>query len=285
MEDKSLEDEQNKTEEGKQLLKAEEQINDELPANSKQRMIVFISLIILFLMSLIGLAFFFISATDEDIEVLPPLVFNATSNHTHTIIFMPGYTNQPEDFRNFFIRRINFEKKNDTKIIILRSPLTYVSYSKSKNYSWFDVYDIPMDDFSDISLKDLRKSAKVLEKVVNDEVNLLNGDYGKIIVGGHSQGASISLYQAYKTKKNYGGVFAFSGFLPPGDISDNKRKMKVYFGYGDKDNVILPSFINKSLERIMNFEGFDLHIYENHTHYVHRNQSRDASIFLDNLIK
>ena len=58
MEDKSLEDEQNKTEEGKQLLKAEEQINDELPANSKQRMIVFISLIILFLMSLIGLAFF-----------------------------------------------------------------------------------------------------------------------------------------------------------------------------------------------------------------------------------
>ena len=270
MEDKSLEDEQNKTEEGKQLLKAEEQINDELPANSKQRMIVFISLIILFLMSLIGLAFFFISATDEDIEVLPPLVFNATSNHTHTIIFMPGYTNQPEDFRNFFIRRINFEKKNDTKIIILRSPLTYVSYSKSKNYSWFDVYDIPMDDFSDINLKDLKKSAKVLEKVVNDEVNLLNGDYGKIIVGGHSQGASISLYQAYKTKKNYGGVFAFSGILPPGDISDNKRKMKVYFGYGDKDNVILPSFINKSLERIMNFEGFDLHIYENHTHYVHR---------------
>ena len=62
-------------------------------------------------------------------------------------------------------------------------------------------------------------------------------------------------------------------------------EMKVYFGYGDKDNVILPSFINKSLERIMNFEGFDLHIYENHTHYVHRNQSRDASIFLDNLIK
>ena len=61
--------------------------------------------------------------------------------------------------------------------------------------------------------------------------------------------------------------------------------MKVYYGYGDKDNVILPSFINKSLEKIRDFEGFDLNIYKNHTHYVHRNQTIDAGIFLNNLIK
>ena len=284
MKDENEEDEQNKKEEETQLLKTEEKINEELHPNSKQRMIVFIFLIILFLTSVTGLVFFFTSSTD--IEVLPPLVFNATSGkHTHTIIFMPGFTNTPENFKNIFTNKINFNKKNDTTIIILRSPLTDVSYLKSKNYSWFDIYDMPMDDFSDINLEDLKKSAKVLEKVVNNEVKLLNGDYGKIIVGGHSQGASISLYQAYRTKKNYGGVFAFSGVLPPCDISEDKRKMKVYYGYGDKDIVILPSFINKSLERIIDFEGLDLHIYNNHTHYVHRNQTIDAGIFLNNLIK
>ena len=144
---------------------------------------------------------------------------------------------------------------------------------------------MPLTNFSDINLDDVNKSAIILENYVDNEVNLLNGDYGKIIVGGHSQGACISLYQAYRTKKNYGGVIAFSGILPPGDISNDKRNMKVYFGYGDKDDVILPSFINKSLERIIDFEGFDLHIYKNHTHYVHRNESIDASLFLDNLIK
>ena len=129
------------------------------------------------------------------------------------------------------------------------------------------------------------KSAIILENYVDNEVNLLNGDYGKIIVGGHSQGAAISLYQAYTSQKKYGGVFAFSGFLSPGEISEDKRNMKVYFGYGDQDDVIIPSFINKTLERVMNFEGFDLHIYKDHTHYVNRNESTDAGIFLDNLIK
>ena len=179
----------------------------------------------------------------------------------------------------------NFSKKNDTTIIILRSPISEVTALKSKKHSWFDIFNMPLTNYSDINLDDVNKSAIILENYVDNEVNLLNGDYGKIIVGGHSQGATISLYQAYKTKKNYGGVFAFSGILPPGDISNDKRKMKVYYGYGDKDDVILPSFINKSLERIIDFEGFEMHIYKNHTHYVHRNQSRDASIFLDNLIK
>ena len=226
------------------------------------------------------------TSNDVDVEVLPPLVFNSTSgNHTHTIIFMPGLSNPPEDFKNVFTKRINFTNKNDTTIIILRSPLSYVTVHKSNNYSWFDIYDFPLDDFSDLNLEDLKKSAKVLEKVVNNEVNLLNGNYEKIIVGGHSQGAAISLYQAYTSQKKYGGVFAFSGFLSPGEISEDKRNMKVYFGYGDQDDVIIPSFINKTLERVMDFEGFDLHIYKNHKHYVHRNQSTDAGIFLDNLIK
>ena len=105
MKDENAEDEQNQKEEEKQLLKTEEKINEELPPNSKQRMIVFISLIILFLTSVTGLVFFFTSSTD--IEVLPPLVFNATSGkHTHTIIFMPGFTNTPENFKNIFTNYI-----------------------------------------------------------------------------------------------------------------------------------------------------------------------------------
>ncbi len=52
-----------------------------------------------------------------------------------------------------------------------------------------------------------------------------------------------------------------------------------------KKDVIIPSFINKTLERVNNFEGFDLQIYKDHNHDIHINQSIDAGIFLDNLIK
>ena len=289
MSEKIMEEEPNDKE--KELINKEEFKLDESSSNFKQRLIVFIVLIILFLIIFISMIVLYSlnnkkGKNEDDVEVLPPLVFNSTSgNHTHTIIFMPGYSNTPENFINQFTKKINFTKKNDTTIIILRSPMNYVTVQKSKNYSWFDIYDFPLDNFSDLNLDDLKKSAKVLEKVVNNEVNLLNGNYEKIIVGGHSQGAAISLYQAYTSQKKYGGVFAFSGFLSPGEISEDKRNMKVYFGYGDQDDVIIPSFINKTLERVMDFEGFDLHIYKNHKHYVHRNQSTDAGIFLDNLIK
>ena len=280
------EEETNEKDKEKKLINEEEFQFDDSSSNFKQRLIVFIVLIILFLIIFISMIVLYTLNNEEKSEDDGPLVFNSTSgNHTHTIIFMPGYGNSPEDFKKFFIKRINFTKKNDTTIIILRSPINYVSVQKSKNHSWFDIYNFPLDNFSDINLEDLRKSAKILEGVVNNEVNLLNGNYEKIIVGGHSQGAAVSLYQAYTSIKKYGGVFAFSGFLSPGEISDDKRNMKVYFGYGDKDDVIIPSFINKTLERVMNFEGFDLHIYKDHTHYVNRNESTDAGIFLDNLIK
>ena len=279
------EEETNEKDKEKKLINEEEFQLEDSSSNFKQRLIVFIVLIILFLIIFISMIVLY-SLNNEEKKEDGPLVFNSTSgNHTHTIIFMPGYGNSPEDFKNFFIKRINFSKKNDTTIIILRSPINYVSVQKSKNHSWFDTYNLPLNNFSDINLEDLKKSAKILEGVVNNEVNLLNGNYEKIIVGGHSQGAAISLYQAYTSQKKYGGVFAFSGFLSPGEISDDKKNMKVYFGYGDKDDVIIPSFINKTLERVMNFEGFDLHIYKNHTHYINRNQSTDAGIFLDNLIK
>ena len=280
------EEETNGKDKEKKLINEEEFQFDDSSSNFKQRLIVFIVLIILFLIIFISMIVLYTLNNEEKSEDDGPLVFNSTSgNHTHTIIFMPGYGNSPEDFKKFFIKRINFTKKNDTTIIILRSPINYVSVQKSKNHSWFDIYNFPLDNFSDINLEDLKKSAKILEGVVNNEVNLLNGNYEKIIVGGHSQGAAVSLYQAYTSKKKYGGVFAFSGFLSPGEISDDKKNMKVYFGYGDKDDVIIPSFINKTLERVMNFEGFDLHIYKDHTHYVNRNESTDAGIFLDNLIK
>ena len=280
------EEETNEKDKEKKLINEEEFEFDDSSSNFRQRLIVFIVLIILFLIIFISMIVLYALNNEDKNQDDGPLVFNSTSgNHTHTIIFMPGYGNSPEDFKKFFIKRINFTKKNDTTIIILRSPINYVSVQKSKNHSWFDIYNFPLDNFSDINLEDLKKSAKILEGVVNNEVNILNGDYGKIIVGGHSQGAAVSLYQAYTSQKKYGGVFAFSGFLSPGEISDDKRDMKVYFGYGDKDDVIIPSFINKTLERVMNFEGFDLHIYKDHTHYVNRNESTDAGIFLDNLIK
>lgn len=259
---------------------------DGLSGNSKKKIIIFSVLGAILIILIVTLIVVFTLKSGDDIEVLPPFILNSTSgNHTHTVIFMPGLSNIPEHFNNTFSNKMQFTKKKDTTIIILRSPLAHVTALNGKNYSWFDTYNIPLDDFSDINLDELKKSAKVLEKVVNNEVNILGGDYSKIIVGGHSQGASIALYQAYTTNKTYGGIFSFSGILPPGDINNDKRNLSAWVGYGDKDNIIIPSFMERSLQRIKDFEGLNITIYANHDHKVSTQEAKDAAKFLDKIIK
>ena len=290
MEDKIKDNDKKDQNENDKIIKEESKMKEvkieEVSGNNKKNIIIYSILAIAILILAIIIKLNYIYKNKNEIKILPPLIFNSTSgNHTHTIIFMPGFSNQPEDFRNTFVNKIQFNKKNDTTIIILRSPLTYVTAINSYQYSWFDAYKTHLDDFSNINFEDLKKSAKVLEQVVNNEVNILNGDYSKIIIGGHSQGAIISLYQAYTSNKTYGGLFAFSGVLPPVEINEDKRNMSAWIGYGDKDNVISPSFINKSLSRIEDFEGVEIHIYPNHTHYVKTEEAKDAAKFLDKIIK
>ena len=112
---------------------------------------------------------------------------------------------------------------------------------------------------------------------------MLNGRYDRIIIGGHSQGACISLYEGYMSDKNILGIFAFSGVLPEGEVKDSKKNLQTYFGYGDNDDVILPSFISQSIERIENFTGFHKYVYKNHKHYVNRNETNDAAAFIENI--
>ena len=72
--------------------------------------------------------------------------------------------------------------------------------------------------------------------------------------------------------------------LPPEQIKKDKNDFNVYFGYGDVDNIILPSFFNESIQRIKDFEGFNLYIYKNHTHYVNLKETDDVSEFLNKIM-
>ena len=207
--------------------------------------------------------------------------------HNFTIIFMPGLSNTPEDFKNLLTQRISISKRNITKIIILRSTKQNVSvYGGEKNYSWFDIYNFPMNSNTSYNFEDLKNSSNILRGIIEDEAKLLNGQYNKIIIGGHSQGAIVSLYTAYNVKYMLGGVISFCGFLPPQEKAlPEKKELNVYFCYGDKDDVISPIFYNKTCEDIKNFTGFNLHIYHNQTHPICDDEIKDSGEFLDRIMK
>ena len=216
------------------------------------------------------------------------LYFEPSSGvHTHTIIFMPGLTNTPEDFVNVLTNRISISKRNTTKVVILRSPLQNVTVlNGEKNYSWFDIYSFPINSSNTYNFTEVKSASKTLAQIIQEEVALLDGKYDKIIIGGHSQGAIVSMYTSYTKEYMLGGVISFSGFFPPqGEILPNKEKLNVYFAFGDVDDKISPIFFNETIKDIKDNEGFKLYIYPNHTHSVCNNETIDVGIFLDKIMK
>ena len=73
---------------------------------------------------------------------------------------------------------------------------------------------------------DIIKSRKIVEKYIEQEAKELNGNYKNIYLGGHSQGACVTLHTAYNYKELLGGVLNCSGILfHQGEIVGDKNTL------------------------------------------------------------
>ena len=219
---------------------------------------------------------------EDPIEVLPPIIINPTEEYTHCIIWLHGLDNSPENFQKLFVEEIPFIKQNNTKIILMRAPYQNVTYWGNNMTSWFDLFTFPIDDPDCYNFTDVNNSRRMLAKVIRQEAKLLKGQYQNIFVGGHSQGACISLYTAYNLKKLIGGVLACSGILfEQAEIVGDKNKLKVFLAHGDKDQAIPFVYHKETVKRIENFEGVKKFYYEGHGHSIADFEKVDMGGFLN----
>ena len=219
---------------------------------------------------------------EDPIEVLPPIIINPTEEYTHCIIWLHGLDNSPENFQKLFVEEIPFIKQNNTKIILMRAPYQNVTYWGNNMTSWFDLFTFPIDDPDCYNFTDVNNSRRILAKVIRQEAKLLKGQYQNIFVGGHSQGACISLYTAYNLKKLIGGVLACSGILfEQAEIVGDKNKLKVFLAHGDKDQAIPFVYHKETVKRIENFEGVKKFYYEGHGHSIADFEKVDMGGFLN----
>jgi len=219
---------------------------------------------------------------EDPIELLPPIIINPTEEYTHCIIWLHGLDNSPENFQKLFVEEIPFIKQNNTKIILMRAPYQNVTYWGNNMTSWFDLFTFPIDDPDCYNFTDVNNSKRMLAKVIRQEAKLLKGQYQNIFVGGHSQGACISLYTAYNLKKLIGGVLACSGILfEQAEIVGDKNKLKVFLAHGDKDQAIPFVYHKETVKRIENFEGVKKFYYEGHGHSIADFEKVDMGGFLN----
>ena len=213
-----------------------------------------------------------------------PIYINPSENYTNCIIWLHGLDNKPENFIDLFTKNIILNKINNTKIILLRAPIMKMTYNKEQYTSWFDILTFPLNSSDTYNFEDAKKSSNVVKKYIEQEAKIL-GDYKKIFIGGHSQGACISLYTGYNFEKLLGGVIACSGFLfQECDIIGDKKSLNVYLGHGDRDIAIPFEFHKETIKRIENYEGVKKYYYEGHEHSIMEKEKKDIEDFLNNLM-
>ena len=197
-----------------------------------------------------------------------PLIIEPVETYSYCLIFLHGLNDSATHFQQYF-EKINFEKKKNTKFIFLRAPKTDIKYKNKKNItSWFNIYSLPIKSSRNYSFEDATKSRDVLVNYIEKEVKLLNNNYEKIFIGGHSQGACISLYTGYTFQHLLGGVISLCGFLfPQVNIVGNKDKLKVFLIHGKRDKIFPFDFHNQTIDKIIGFSGVETYYQDNLTHF------------------
>lgn len=79
-------------------------------------------------------------------------------------------------------------------------------------------------------------------QIIDREVELLDGNYSKIMVGGFCQGACIAYNTLLKSKHRLGGIIALSGFVTPklrvDEVTESALNTPIYAFHGLDDDII-----------------------------------------------
>ncbi|EGR31157.1 phospholipase carboxylesterase family protein, putative [Ichthyophthirius multifiliis] len=148
---------------------------------------------------------------------------------------------EPQLFLRYFLMNPLKDALKDFKIVIPKAPTRNMTYHKKQMISWFDIktyenaFTIPFDDA--FSKADVEDSYQRLERIIKQELQLLNNDYQKLFIGGFSQGCGMSIYTAFRLPFNIGGVIGIAGYYFEITSYDNKRDIKMLIAHGNNDQI------------------------------------------------
>ena len=207
----------------------------------------------------------------KDIHLIPK-----DGIYSNLLIWLHGFGSGPEEYVPILDGSGEFDiVPQKTKIILLSAPIIPITKFGGKTVSsWYNIITDNEIDFNDI----IKNSQKIM-KIIKNEGKKIGFEH--IIVGGFSQGASMSYYLGYNLPFPLGGIIVCSGKLfDEVEILKENHNLKVFIGYGDEDNIIYSSEVEKNIERINNKDCLDVHLYKNIGHQINHDEMVDIGKFM-----
>ncbi|KAH9476899.1 Acyl-protein thioesterase 1 [Psilocybe cubensis] len=154
-------------------------------------------------------------SNDIDKKALPEcIVFPARKEHTATVIISHGLGDTAKNFGRFLRELKDHSDLGHVKFILPSAPVMSVTGMQGRVMpSWADVYS-----FDYINRQEdedgLMRAVSWIKHLIRIEETEHNIPSKRIIIGGLSQGGSISILTAITTEKPLGGLFALSTYVP-----------------------------------------------------------------------
>jgi predicted esterase len=185
----------------------------------------------------------------RDIYLIPSI-------HTYTIVWLHGLGDSAEGFVDLFSESPLLP---NCKVVLPTAPTQPVTINGGMSCnSWYDFKNLT--DEYDVSAE---SSVAIIKRYLEEEAKTTN----KLILGGFSQGAVMSLYTALsKYSGKIDAVIALSGYSFPMQIPEDRKSIPVFLFNGGSDPVLPLNRCQQTFTR--NLQGINT-TYRTEPHLQH----------------
>jgi len=227
-------------------------------------------------------------------STLKSVIYPAKGKHTATLIFSHGLGDTGHGWS--FLAEHFEDKFPYLKFIFPHAPVIPITLNMGhKMPGWFDVKTLraplPGDPRGEEDEKGIWESVNKIHGLVDAEIKA-GVDESRIVVGGFSQGAAMSLLVALTSEKKLGGVIGLSGWLPMDHKAKDLQRAGtentwIFMGHGKSDPVVqFPwgEMSYKLMKEQLEMPNIEFHEYEGLAHSANEQELQDVADFIEKIL-
>ncbi|KAG6891704.1 hypothetical protein C0992_010107 [Termitomyces sp. T32_za158] len=175
------------------------------------------------------------------VPALKFLAINPIQRHTATVIFVHGLGDTGHGWWPVAELFKGDPKLQHVKWVLPHSPTRKVTANMGMEMpSWFDIYSFGFNTEEDEN--GMLESARAINQLIANEIDS-GVDASRIVLGGFSQGATMSILTGLTGERKLAGIAALSGWLPlPAKFkslaSSYASSIPVFYGHGSADPLV-----------------------------------------------
>jgi len=216
-------------------------------------------------------------------------IIKPTATHTSTVIFMHGLGDTPKGGWSHEFDMISKSKSfSHIKFILPCAPVQSVTLNGGmKMTAWHDIQSLTK--LLDNNFKGKQESLKMINAIIDNEINNQHIPSERILLAGFSQGGAMSIYVGLQYSKKLAGIISLSGYVCDFKMKELIHKENlttpVFLFHAKNDNIVQRQFGEKSSDYLkeagcnVTWKTFDIDY-----HGCSEEEMRDMMLQIGNLL-